>query len=132
MRYFDSSALVKRYVRETGSVKVQRLLSSGPAATSRYSAVEIASALARRTLEGALLASDRERALAVLREDMAALLVVELTDEVVTRAQALLLSHPLRGGDAVQLASCVHLREQLGADVRLIAFWPFSAIASRR
>ncbi len=48
MRYFDASALAKRYVREKGSVKVRRLLSSHLPATSRYSALEIASALARR------------------------------------------------------------------------------------
>lgn len=46
MRYCDASALVKRYVREKGSLKVRRLLSSGPVATSRLSEVEIASALA--------------------------------------------------------------------------------------
>ena len=122
MRYCDASALVKRYVREKGSLKVHRLLSSGPVATSRLSAVEIASALARRTREGALTDEEHDRALAALRADMTALVVVELTDEVVTRAEALLRNHPLRTGDAVQLASCLHLREALEDDVGLIAF----------
>ena len=40
-RYFDASALVKRYVRERGSVTVRRLLASHVAATSRLSEVEI-------------------------------------------------------------------------------------------
>lgn len=122
MWYCDASALVKRYVREKGSVKVRRILSSGTAATSRYSAIEIASALARRTRDGALSEGERDQALAALDEDMTALLVVELTDEIVTRAQALLRRHPLRAGDAVQLASCVRLRDQLDDDVRLVAF----------
>ena len=49
MRYFDASALAKRYVREKGSLKVRRLLASDVPATSRLSAVEIASALMRRS-----------------------------------------------------------------------------------
>ena len=122
MRYFDASALAKRYVREQGSVKVRRLLSSDMAATSRYSAIEIASALARRAREGALSEVERDRALAALHEDMTAFLVVELTDGIVTGAQALLRRHPLRAGDAVQLASCMHLRDQLEDDVGLVAF----------
>jgi len=69
MRYFDASALAKRYVREKGSAKVRRLLSSDVAATSRYSAVEIASALARRAREGAISPDDRERTLAALQFD---------------------------------------------------------------
>ena len=44
MRYFDASALVKRYVREEGSAKVRRLISSDTPATSRLSEVEVASA----------------------------------------------------------------------------------------
>lgn len=122
MRYFDASALAKRYVREKGSLKVRRLLSSNLAATSRYSAVEITSALARRTREGAISHEDRERALAALQRDLSAILIVELTSEVVIRAQALLQRHSLRSGDAVQLASCLHLREALEDDVRLVAF----------
>ena len=122
MRYFDASALAKRYVREKGSVRVRRLLSSDLAATSRYSAVEIASALARRAREGALTNYDRDRALAALQEDMTAMLAVELTTEVVSRAQALLQRHHLRAGDAVQLASCLQLQEALDDRIALVAF----------
>lgn len=132
MRYCDASALVKRYVREKGSVKVRRLLSSGTAATSRYSAIEIASALARRTRDGALSESERDRALAALEEDMTAFLVVELTGDIVVRAQALLRRHSLRAGDAVQLASCLHLRDQLGDAVDLVAFDDRLLAAARR
>jgi predicted nucleic acid-binding protein len=122
MRYFDASALAKRYVREKGSVKVRRLLSSGLAATSRYSAVEIASALARRVREGVLTDGDCDRALTALQEDMTAMLAVELTPEVVIRAQTLLRRHTLRAGDAVQLASCLRLQEALDDRIALVAF----------
>ncbi|HYN06944.1 MAG TPA: type II toxin-antitoxin system VapC family toxin [Vicinamibacterales bacterium] len=132
MQYFDASALAKRYVREKGSVKVRRLLSSGLAATSRYSAVEIASALARRTREGAISPDDRERTMAALQTDLSAMLIVELTAEVVIRAQALLQRHSLRAGDAVQLASCLRLREELEDDVSLVAFDERLVAAARK
>jgi predicted nucleic acid-binding protein len=132
MVYFDASALAKRYVREKGSLKVRRLLRSDLLATSRYSAVEIASALARRTREGAISGEDGERALTALREDLTAMLVVELTPEVVTRAQVLLQRHSLRAGDAVQLASCLHLRDELEEPITLVAFDDRLAAAARK
>ena len=132
MRYFDASALAKRYVREKGSLKVRRLLASDSRVTSRYSAVEIASALARRVREGAISRDDCERALTALTEDLTAMLVVEVTPEVVTRAQALLQRHALRAGDAVQLASCLHLREELEEPIKLVAFDDRLAAAARK
>jgi uncharacterized protein len=132
MQYFDASALAKRYVREKGSVKVRRLLSSDLAATSRYSAVEIASALARRAREGAISHDDRERTLAALQVDLSAMLIVELTSEVVGRAQALLHRYSLRAADAVQLASCLRLREELADEVSLVAFDERLVTAARK
>lgn len=132
MRYFDASALVKRYVREKGSVKVRRLLSSDVSATSRLSAVEIASALMRRSREGAFADAERDRAFATLTADMSALLVVELTPEIVTRAQTLLQRHALRAGDAIQLASCLFLQEPLGEEMTFVAFDERLAAAARR
>jgi predicted nucleic acid-binding protein len=132
MLYFDASALAKRYVREKGSLKVRRLLASDVPATSRYSAVEIASALARRVREGAIADEDCERALTALRDDLTAMLVVELTAEVVTRAQALLQRHPLRAGDAVQLASCLELRHEMEEPIALVAFDARLVAAARK
>jgi predicted nucleic acid-binding protein len=122
MRYFDASALAKRYLREKGSVKVRRLLSSDVPATSRLSSVEIASALMRRTREGNISDEQRERAMAALAADASAMLVVELTPAIAARAQTLLRRHHLRAGDAIQLASCIHLQEELQDEATFIAF----------
>ncbi len=54
MRYFDASALVKRYLREKGSAEVRRLLASDTPATSRLSQVEVASALVTSCTRGRL------------------------------------------------------------------------------
>lgn len=132
MRYFDASALAKRYVRERGNAKVVRLLSSGAAATSRLSAVEIASALMRRSREGAFSNADRDRALAALDRDLPSMLIVELTPEIATRAQTLLQRQPLRAGDAIQLASGLYLQEELHEEVQFVAFDKTLSAAARR
>jgi predicted nucleic acid-binding protein len=56
----------------------------------------------------------------------------ELTPEVVIRAQVLLQRHPLRSGDAVQLASCLHLRQELEDDLPLVAFDERLVAAARK
>jgi len=113
---------VKRYASEAGSVGVRRLLAADVVATSRLSEVEIASALIRRAREGAFSARERDRALAALASDVASIHVVELVPEVTTKARGLLLRHPLRAGDAIQLASCVFLQQELGESVPFVAF----------
>ncbi|MCH7746633.1 MAG: type II toxin-antitoxin system VapC family toxin [Acidobacteria bacterium] len=122
MRYFDASALVKRYVRETGSTTVRRLLSLDTPATSRLSEVEVASALVRLAREGAFSTAERDRALAAFASDLDAILVVELTEDVTAKATDLLRRHRLRAGDAIQLASGVFLRERIGETVTFVAF----------
>ncbi len=112
---------MKRYVREEDSSRVARWLAAGTAATARLSAVEVASALARRCREGAFPPAERDRALAALELDFAALHWVELSTPVVLEARALLV-RPLRAGDAIQLASALLLRRELGEPVTFAAY----------
>jgi uncharacterized protein len=123
--------LVKRYVREPGAVAVRRLLKTDPAATSRLSEVEVASALVRREREGAFSVEERDRALASFADDLTALIVVELTPEIGASARALLLRHRLRAGDAVQLASGLYLQREMSQTVPFVAFDDRLAEAAR-
>ncbi len=122
MRYFDASALVKRYVRERGGAAVLRLLASATPATSRLSEVECASAIVRLAREGAFPTSERDRGLAAIERDFASYLIMEVSPAVTTRARQLLPRHRLRAGDAIQLASALILQEQLGEDVPFVVF----------
>lgn len=122
MRYFDASALAKGYVEEADSRQMRRLLARGSAATNRLSFVEVASAVGRLGREGRLSEDQRSAALATLTADAASVLVVELTGEIVSRAQALTQKHPLRASDAIQLASCLYLRETADQSIRLVSF----------
>lgn len=119
--YFDASALVKKYLEELGSDLVRDRFLSDPAATSSLSEIEISSALARHCREGRLSRADRDAALAAVRKDFQALIKVELSPPVVALARELLLSHVLRAGDAIQLASCLFLRNR-GLDLDFLAF----------
>lgn len=113
---------MKRYVVEEDSAIVRRLLGAGDAATSRLSEAEVASALVRRWREGALTAGERDRALAALARDLERIDVVEILPEVSRRTLSLLVRHRLRAGDALQLSACLHLRENAGLPVELVAF----------
>lgn len=113
---------MKRYANETGSATVRRLLGTDVVTTSRLSEVEVASAIVRRAREGAFTPRERDRALAALALDIEVMHVVELTPEVTRRARGLLLRHSLRAGDAIQLASCVFLQQELGEPVTFTVF----------
>ena len=119
--YFDASALVKRYVAESGSDIVRNLLGESLNCTSRLSEVEIASALVRRARDGSISEQDRDRALSALTRDLDALYVVEISAGIVTLARRLLLEHRLRASDAIQLASCVFVQESAGSSVIFVA-----------
>ena len=122
IRYFDASALAKRYVLEAESSLVSLLLTEGPPATSRFTEVEVASALARRTREKFLTVRERDKAMAALTQDMASIYVVELLPEVTALAICLLTQHRLRGPDAIQLASCLFLKKHLQQEIEFVAF----------
>ncbi len=119
-------------MRESGAVAVRRLLKAGPAATSRLSEGEVASALVRRAREGAFTVGERDRALASLAYDFATLILVEFTPEMTADARALLLRHHLRAGDAAQLASCLYLQRKLNHSLPFVAFDDRLTEAARR
>jgi predicted nucleic acid-binding protein len=114
MRFFDASALVKKYVRETDSARVRRLLRSGEVALSRLSEVEVVSAFARLARDEAISVAQRDRAVAAFVGDLMAWHVIELTPDVMATARRLLMQHQLRAGDAVQLSAALVLQVGLG------------------
>lgn len=113
MRFFDASALVKRYLREDGTDQVRSLLRSDDVAVCRLSEIEVVSAFARLAREGAISLSERDAATAALMSDLRAWTVVEITQDVTRVARRLLLQHPLRSGDAIQLAAALTLNDAL-------------------
>jgi uncharacterized protein len=114
VRFFDASALVKRYIHEAGSTRVRRLLREGRVAISRLSEIEVASSIARLARAQSITSAQRDRALRALVTDLAAWTIVEVSPDVAARARRLLVTYTLRAGDAIQLAAALVLQEGVG------------------
>ena len=84
--------------------------------------MEVVSALARRNREGSIPSTVLQSLLALTSEVVSTLAVMKLSPGVVRQAQSLLLRHAVRAADAIQLASCLVLRERLGQGVHFLAF----------
>lgn len=110
----DSSALVKRYVPETGSAWIRALSAPNTGNSliiARITWVEVKSAIARREREGSLTPSDRKLIIQRFRSDLNnQYQVIELDSTLAERAGQLVEQYPLRAYDAVQLASVLLLQ----------------------
>lgn len=125
--YLDTSALIKRYVAETGSTWIRTL--ADPTApnlllTARLTVVEARSALARRKRAASISDDDHAFAVGMLANHaFTQYHFVELEGAVVNLAGDLLDRHPLRAYDAVQLASALMINSALlAADLSGLIF----------
>ncbi len=111
--FFDSSALVKRYVVESGTAWVQGL--THPRAgnriyVARITGVEVCAAIARRRRMGTIAPPDAIASLSRFRLDMDQdYRIVEITIPHLAGAMRLTDAHELRAYDAVQLAVALEL-----------------------
>lgn len=122
MIYADTSALVKRYVAERGSAAVERLVVTGrPVATSKIAYAELYAGLARKLRERYLTARQWQAVARRFERDWEACLRVNVLDEILARARDLVSRHPLRGFDALHLASALYLMEDSGQPVTFAA-----------
>ena len=106
--FFDTSALAKRYVYETGSEWISGFFDE-EAKESIYIAeittVELTSAVVRRSNTGSIPRADVSSILASFdRHLLTDYFVLEMTSEVLLDARSIIRKHGLRSYDAVQLA----------------------------
>jgi predicted nucleic acid-binding protein len=103
--YFDSSALVKRYIEEAGRREVLQLMRRYEVVTSTILPIELRSAVRRRAAEGTLDAARLPEILKRISMDRAYWTLVEVGSAVLTGAETLVATHPLRALDAIHVAS---------------------------
>jgi uncharacterized protein len=121
--YLDTSALVKQYVQETGSREVMDLIQgSDHAGTSLISRAEMSAALARAARSKILSAGAARAAWKQFLEDWSSLSRLNISRQIIDRASALAWDFPLRGYDAVHLASAILWQETLEAEIILATF----------
>ena len=115
--FLDSSALVKRYVAEMGSLWIQSLTEPTAGHTlfiARITWVEVLSALARRQREAGAPQQDISSTISQFRYDLdTQYQVIELDQTLVELAGELVLRLPLRTYDAVQLAAAWRVQSGL-------------------
>jgi predicted nucleic acid-binding protein len=121
--YLDASALVKAYIRETGSGEVQGLLRSiAVAGTSPISKVEMAAAIARAWRVKSISQDDSKLAWQKFQSEWPSLYKIAFSETTVDKAASLAWEYSLRGYDAVHLAAASIWQEALGEQVTLVTF----------
>ena len=125
--FADSSALVKLYVAEAHHEAIRAI--AEPIIISALAEVEVPAALWRKHRIGEISGADAGILSAEFAADvdgeglaMPRFAVVAVGSAVVAGATGLVARHPLRGFDAVQLATALAARQTLGRLGRFVAF----------
>ena len=128
--FVDSSALVKRYVLETGTVWVRGITRQSPSRLiyiAHITAVEVTCAVARRRKGKTLTPPRASSILRRFRQHLAArYTVIEVTPDLLDDAMRLGNAHALRAYDAVQLAVALEVNRSHQAD----GFGPVTLISA--
>ena len=103
--YFDTSALVKRYIDEPGRREVLRLFRRNECVTSAVLPIELRSGLRRRVSEGSIDAARLPAILQHVALDRAYWTLVDVGNEVLAGAEKLVTTYSVRTLDAIHIAS---------------------------
>ncbi len=118
--YFDTSVLLKRYLREAGAALTDRLLDRHDVVASAVTTVEARAALARRRGEGEIAPPAAATALANIRTDQSYWLLLDVAPSVLRRAEDLVQAGRLRTLDAIHIGSCLVYQELAGRPVPFV------------
>nr|WP_275974183.1 type II toxin-antitoxin system VapC family toxin [Argonema galeatum] len=122
----DTSALVKRYIPETGTdwiLSITDPATGKDLAIAQITWVEVLSALSRRQRQGSISADRFDLTLQDFRVDFENLYqVIEVDRSLIEIAGQLVIQYPLRAYDAVQLASALRVQSLLASlpDIELV------------
>lgn len=130
--FLDTSALVRRYVSETGMQWVRDLCDPATAniiIVSQLTQVEAVSAFCSKARDQnprtGISPADRDQLISLFRQDLQRnYSVVDVTDNLCLRAADLCTHHKLKAYDAVQLSSALAVKDSLrqqGIDVTFVS-----------
>lgn len=118
--YFDTSVLLKRYIREAGSVQARAILRRHRFLSSAIAPVEAISALCRRRALGELSEQDLTVILSRMRQDRSYWELVAVTPLVLTQAEELIRTTGVKTLDALHLASVLAFQAMSGIRIPFI------------
>jgi len=121
--YLDTSALVKLYIEEQGSPEVKAMVNKARiVSTSRVAYVEARAGIARKYREGELSQEEHVQVIKDLKQDWDNYFIVEVSESMAKLGGELTSRHPLRGFDAIHLASALLLRNRTRLEVSFSCF----------
>jgi len=130
--YLDTSALVKRYFRESYSDEIlSRWKSAAQIVTSFVAYAETMASIYRKKQEAALADTLIRKIVDSFRQDWESFIRVEVNNELNGYIDRVVEGYPLRGFDAIHLASAVAIREMLPEDFVFACFDDRLARAAR-
>jgi len=118
--YFDTSVLVKRYVKEPGSSASKKLFQRHRFLSSALAPVEVLSALSRRRSAGEISQRDFLAIRSRLHKDRDYWELVEVGPIVLSQAEELVQKAGLRTLDALHVASALTFQAASGLTVPFI------------
>lgn len=121
--YLDTSALVKLYVEEPRSAAVKEKVSAAQiVSTSRVAYVEARAGFARKFRQRELTRKEYSQVVKGFKRDWRNYFIVEVSEDVVELGGELVERHPLRGFDAIHLASALLLKSRTRSTVSFSCF----------
>ena len=121
--YLDTSALVKRYFREPFSEDIlSRWQAAAQIVTSSVAYAEATASIYRKKREGTLKDRFIQEVLDSFHRDWKSFIRVEVTDELNGYIDRAVEGYPLRGFDAIHLASAMVIHERLPEDFVFACF----------
>lgn len=121
--YWDTSALVKRYVREAGTDEVIALLeSAGSVGSASLTKVEMAVAVEKTVRQGWVERKIALQAWQDFLDHWSSFTRLNIPPGTIDRASSLAWEYGLRGYDAMHLASALLWKETLETQITLATF----------
>ena len=119
--YFDTSALVKRYVRERGSAQVRFLLRRYDFLSSAITPVELLSALGRKKRTGDVSEKEFSTLVSRIQSERLRWELVEVTGSILSRAEEVIQGAlPLRALDALHVVSSMAFQAATAVEIPFV------------
>jgi predicted nucleic acid-binding protein len=118
--YFDTSTYLKIFVKESGSVQARELVKKHLIISSALVSVECFSALSRKKYAGELKSREFETLINKIRESLAHIEIIRLTDEVLAKAEQIIAGSLIRSLDALHIASALIFQDALQSSLPFV------------
>jgi len=121
--YLDTSALVKKYFKEPGSIEViAKWKQAAEIATSSVAYAELTDSVYRKQREADLSTELLDVLINSFKKDWLAFIRVQVTDDLNRWIDRVVVKSPLRGFDAIHLASALMIDETLSEHILFACF----------